>query len=319
MYQDKKVLLIAGGGTLGTYTAKELLARGAYVDVICLEDQVSDHERLRFIKDYVSLELLEELFAKTHYDGIVNFIHYKKIEDYKPYHELLIKNTDHLIFLSSYRVYANEQIPVTEEAPRLSEVEVDPEFLRVETYAFPKILGEDFLRREHAGENWTIVRPVISFSKRRFDLFMYSGDIVDRVRRHGRDGKLLLPAFARDLGAGIDWAGNSGKLIANLLFKKETYGEAYTISSAQELTWGKLAQIYTEVFGIEIEWVSEAEFIEAYPSAAGDYQWVYKYDRCFDRRIDNTKVLRATGLRPEDFTSVKEGLRIERALWEAEK
>ena len=73
------------------------------------------------------------------------------------------------------------------------------------------------------------------------------------------------------------------------------------------------------MFGIEIEWVSEAEFLEAYPSAAGDYQWVYKYDRCFDRRIDNTKVLRATGLRPEDFTSVKEGLRIERALWEAEK
>ncbi len=319
MYQNKRVLLIAGGGTLGTYTAKELLAHGASVDIICLEDHVSDNERLRYIKEYVSMELLEELFAKTHYDGIVNFIHYKKIEDYKPYHELLIQNTDHLIFLSSYRVYADEQHPVTEEAPRLSDVPLEEEFRRVETYALPKIQGEDFLRSEHAGENWTIVRPVISFSKRRFDLFMYSGNILDRVKEYGRDGKLLLPTLARNLGAGIDWAGNSGKLIANLLFKKETFGEAYTISSAQNLTWGEVADIYKDVFGIEVEWVDEETFIKAYPPAAGDYQWAYRYDRKFDRTVDNTKVLRATGLTKEDFISVAEGLRIERALAEAEQ
>ena len=32
----KRVLLIAGGGTLGTYTAEELLRLGHMVDVICL-------------------------------------------------------------------------------------------------------------------------------------------------------------------------------------------------------------------------------------------------------------------------------------------
>ena len=318
MNQEKHVLLIAGGGTLGSYTAKELLSKGVCVDIICLEDQKSNDPRLRYIKDCVSLELLEDLFSKTHYDGIVNFIHYKSIEEYKPYHELLIRNTDHLIFLSSYRVYANEMHPITEEAPRLLDVPVEQEFLRVETYALPKILGEDFLRREHAGEPWTIVRPVISFSKRRFDLFMYSGNILDRVKRHGRNGKLLLPKLAKDLGAGIDWAGNSGKLIANLLFKKETFGEAYTISSAQNLTWGRIAEIYKEVFGIEVEWVDEDAFIEAYPGVATDHQWAYKYDRRFDRSIDNTKVLRATGLTSADFTDIAEGLRIERTLFEEE-
>ncbi|MBQ9760559.1 MAG: NAD-dependent epimerase/dehydratase family protein [Clostridia bacterium] len=318
MYKNKKVLLIAGGGTLGTYTAGELLSKGAFVDVICLEDQKSDHERLRYFKSYATLDFLRELFAKEHYDGIVNFIHYKKIEDYKPYHELLIKNTEHLIFLSSYRVYANEQHPITEDAPRLSDVPLEEEFTRVETYALPKILGEDYLRREHAGEPWTIVRPVISFSCRRFDLFMYSGNILDSVKKYGRDGKLLLPTLARDLGAGIDWAGNSGKLIANLLFKKETFGEAYTISTAQNLTWGKIADIYKEVFDIDVEWVDEETFIEAYPPVAGDYQWAYRYDRKFDRSIDNSKVLAATGLTQADFTDITEGLRIERARLEAE-
>ena len=42
MNKSKRGLLIAGGGTLGNYTARELLRLGAAVDVICLEDRVSD-------------------------------------------------------------------------------------------------------------------------------------------------------------------------------------------------------------------------------------------------------------------------------------
>ena len=36
-YEGKKVLLIAGGGTLGTYVAQDLLAKGVSVDIICLK------------------------------------------------------------------------------------------------------------------------------------------------------------------------------------------------------------------------------------------------------------------------------------------
>ena len=44
---NKKVLLIGGGGTLGTYTARELLKQGHSVDIICLEDKTSDEENLK--------------------------------------------------------------------------------------------------------------------------------------------------------------------------------------------------------------------------------------------------------------------------------
>ena len=37
-YAEKNVLLIGGGGTIGTYVAKELLEMGCSVDIICLED-----------------------------------------------------------------------------------------------------------------------------------------------------------------------------------------------------------------------------------------------------------------------------------------
>jgi len=76
----KKVLLIGGGGTLGTYTADELLRLGHKVDIICLEDKTSDNENLVFYKGKASLEYLDEFLKNKNYDGIVNFIHYPNVE-----------------------------------------------------------------------------------------------------------------------------------------------------------------------------------------------------------------------------------------------
>ena len=308
-YKNKRVLLIAGGGTLGTYVAGELLRLGAFVDVICLEDKTSDNERLRYVKARATIDMLRELLAERRYDGIVNFIHYVTVEDYEPYHELLIKNTDHLIFLSSYRVYADMQHPITESAPRLLDVTRDAEFLRTEDYALPKARCEDMLYSKHAGEPFTVVRPVISFSCLRFDLFVYSDNDIFESIAAGR--ALKLPRSARDLAAGIDWAGNSGKLIANLLFKRSAIGESYTVSSAQNLTWGEVADIYTRLTGLKTEWCEDSEFEASYPCLADKKKYLYVYDRRFNREINNEKILAATHLTRADFTSIEEGLAIE--------
>lgn len=313
MYSNKKVLLIAGGGTLGTYVAEELLRHGAQVEVICPEEKHSDNERLTFHRSLATDELLRSLFSKTHYDGIVNFLHYQSVEDYKRIHPLLIANTDHLIFLSSYRVYANEQHPVTEDAPRLTEVVTDREFLENETYAVPKAKCEDYLRRECPGEPWTIVRPVISFSQRRLDLLMYTGDRILTAAREGQE--LLLPKTVQDFSAGLDWAGNSGKLIANLLFKKEAIGETFSIYSGHGMSWGEVAKAYQRVTGVHLHWVDEEEYLafhkEIFEKAARF--WMWKYDRCFNRDLDASRVLKATRLSPTDFESVEEGIRRELA------
>ena len=148
MYKNKNVLLIAGGGTLGTYTAKELLRLGANVDIICPEEKHSDNEHLKFYQSYATNDVLKELFKKKHYDGIVNFIHYPDADEYKCVHHLLCDNTDHLIFLSSYRVYADSKQPITEESPRLLDTMDDEEFLANETYALSKAKAENFIINE---------------------------------------------------------------------------------------------------------------------------------------------------------------------------
>ena len=310
MYKHKNVLLLGGGGTLGTYTAQELLKLGCLVEIVCPEDKNSDDERLFFHKGYATLELLGELFKKKHYDGIVDFVHYPEVENYWETHELLTENTEHLIFLSSYRVYADLEHPITENAPMLLDVTKDREFLETEKYAISKAKCEKFLREKSDAENWTIVRPVISFSHHRFDLVICSGQKILENTKRGES--VILPEAARDLVAGLDWAGNTGKMIANLLFKKETYGQAYTISSAQNLTWGEVAKLYTELLGTKFEWVDTDSFWER-SGENRNKKYMLLYDRLYDRTIDNSKVLKATGLNKEDFKSIRDGLKIELA------
>lgn len=303
----KNVLLIAGGGTLGEYTAKELLKNGCEVDIICLEDNVSDNDNLHYFKADANYEYLTEFLENRHYNGIVNFIHYTSTEAYKPVHMLLSGKTDRLVFLSSYRVYADLQHPVTETAPQLYDVTDDEAFLNTEDYAVPKSKNEKFIREESNTDNWTIVRPVISFSKRRFDIVTENRNVLDRIKA----GEIIaLPIGSKKLTAALDWAGNSGKLIANLIFKENARKEAFTISTAQNLTWEQIAEYYTELTGAEFKWVSNEEYINGREDLKVS-PWILKYDRLFDRKIDNSKVLEVTGLKKEDFTSIKDGLKIE--------
>lgn len=302
----KNVLLIAGGGTLGTYTAEELLRQGHQVDIICLEERISDNGNLRFYQGRADAAFLEQFLRDKKYDGIVNFIHYSNVEEYPAAHKILMAHTDHLIVLSSYRVYADEQHPITEEAPMLLDTATDPTFLETEKYALSKAKLERYLQAECKGQNWTVVRPVISFSSLRLDLVTYRAHMLLEKTRNGET--IPLPMEAKDMTAGLDWAGNSGKLIASLLFKKECFGQAYTVSSAQNLTWGQVAELYSELIGAKFAWVS----LDAYCEAMGKGD-IYSliYDRLYDRKIDNSKICKATGLKATDFVPMKEGLKRE--------
>ena len=183
----------------------------------------------------------------------------------------------------------------------------DEKFLTEEKYALSKAKVEKYICEQKNIKNWTIVRPVISFSDRRFDIVTIHQNVLDY--RNGAK-PMYLPENVKNLTAGLDWAGNSGKLIANLLFKKEALQQAFTISSAQNLTWGEVTEIYAELLGIKFEWICAEEWLKHKEYVQND-RWAAVYDRFFDRTIDNSKVLKVTGLKKEDFKTIKEGLKIE--------
>ncbi len=298
-------LLIAGAGTLGRYTSKELRSLGHKVDVICLEDVTSDDENLTYYRFNATVDALTEFLSDRHYDAIVNFLHFPTAEGYRPYHELLIQKTDQLVFLSSYRIYADEEHPITESAPWLGDVIADdPTFLAKETYAMGKTRCERYLRGEAGIEGVTIIRPVISFSSIRLDVLMHTGHTVLDAKRESR--ALPMPVGAKTRHAGLDWAGNSGKLIAHLLFKPETRGQTYTVSSGQNATWGEVAAWYEELLGVRFDWIDDEAFADMHRN-----NYAYCYDRAYDRAVDASKILAATGLTAADFTPIRDAIAYE--------
>ncbi|MBE6611724.1 MAG: NAD-dependent epimerase/dehydratase family protein [Ruminococcaceae bacterium] len=296
----KKVLVIGATGALGSYVVPELLELGFAVDGITLDEVSSDHPDLRYITGRVDDAMLIRLFEGGRYAGIIDFMHYSA-DAYESRHKLLLENTDHLIFLSSYRTYADLEHPIRETSPSFLDSSTDEYFLANETYAIWKSKCERILRASKY-DNYTIVRPLISSSKRRYDLITTgAGDLIGRARENK---PILLPIEARDKVAGLGWAGNVGKMMARLLASDDTFCEAYTLGSGEIHTWGEIADFYVKRIGVQPIWVDTATYLKYATDGSDAVRWMLECDRLLDRTIDNSKVLAATGLAMSDFVDV---------------
>jgi nucleoside-diphosphate-sugar epimerase len=304
----KKVLVLGGTGAMGVYLVPELAAMDYQVDVISLDHVESMHPRISYSQaDAKNNTYLGELL-KNNYDAIVDFLIYSTNEFQQRY-EFMLSNTDHYIFLSSYRVYADSKTPITEQTPRLLDVSEDKAFLATEDYALFKARQEDVLRASRFN-NWTIVRPAITYSKFRFQLVTLEANTV--VYRAIRGLPVALPQEAMPIQGTMSWAGDVAKMLARLVLNPVTYRETYTVATAEHHTWQEIADYYKEIIGLEyvtVDTDTYLGFFGATRASGPGYQLFY--DRCFNRVIDNSKILAVTGLKQTQLMPLKEGLRRE--------
>ncbi len=314
----KKILVLGGTGAMGVYLVPILRKMGYAVDVISFDAIESGDPDLRYIqtKDAKDPAYMAEVL-KNDYDGIVDFMIYGTAE-FKAKHRQLLDNTDHYIYLSSYRIYDNKEHPIRETSPRLVDASDDAEFLATDDYSLHKARGEDTLHaytKETGKRNWTAIRPAITFSKRRFQLVTAEADLVVYRAKAGK--KLVLPEEALTVQATMSWAGDVAQMIARLLFNDAAYGEIFTVATAEHNPWGTIAGYYKELIGLEIYPVPEDEYlsiiqpVETYGNRWS--RWQLEYDRLFDRIIDNQKILTVTGMQQSELTTVYDGLKRELA------
>ena len=312
----KKALLIAGAGTLGGSTYPELVRLGWHVDVVSFEDFASVTPRLGFYKARADVEWLRGFFAgHGRYDAVVDFVHVKDLTpdlaELKPRMDLIRANTDQYVYLSSYRTYANVDSLVTEDSPQWLDVTKDEKFLAEDDYAIPKARAERYLRS--LGEkNWTIVRPIISFTHYRLDLVTVGAYAILYRTRAGKP--IPLPAEVRDKHCGVTWGGNTGLQIAHLLGKEDALGEAFTLGTDEGLVWGDVARFYEDLAGAVFRWIPAEDYLSI--ATSNDYmerQMIYT-DRILDRRVDFSKMLRVTGLDPSRFITCREAIAKELTL-----
>ena len=305
----KKALLIAGAGTLGASTYPELVRLGWKVDVVSLEDYKSVTPRLDFIKAKADRAFLEKLFAERgRYDAVVDFVLTVDVEELKKRMDLILANTDQFVYVSSYRTYADKDRVVTESTPQWLDTTDDPKFLAEDDYAIPKAKGERYLTSLGA-KNWTIIRPIISFTHFRLDLVTVGAYAI--LFRTAAGKKIPLPADVKDKHCGVTWAGNTGLQLARLIGNPAAFGDVFTLGTDEGLTWGDVAKFYEEFAGAKFEWIPTEDYLEiATGNTYMDRQMIFT-DRNLDRSVDFSKVLKATGLKEGDFKSCRDAVAYE--------
>lgn len=303
--EKKKVLLVAGTGTLGGSTYPELVRLGYEVDVLSLEDYENVCAALHFIRADATTEYLADFLRNRRYAAIVDFVHTVDTDALKRRIDLLLAHTDQFVFVSSYRTYANRDKVITEDSPQLLDVVHDEKYLATDDYSIPKTRGERYLASLGV-KNYTIIRPIISFTHYRLDLVTVGGYALLYRARSGK--RIPLPEECRDKHCGVTWGGNTGLQIAHLIGKEAALGEAFSLGTSEGLTWGDVAGYYEEFVGARFVWIPAKDYLEIATSNIFEEQQMIWADRNLDRNIDFSKVMRVTGLDPSRFLSCREAI-----------
>ena len=308
----KRVLVIGSTGAMGHYVTKYLLEMGHYVTGVALDDQRLHSDRLTHIKANArDLEFLRPLVEQK-FDGIVDFMSYPPDAKrfFTDYYKLYLDNTDHYIFLSSCRVYADEEVPVRETSPRLLDVSKDEALLASNDYCMHKARAEDLLWAS-GYKNFSIVSPATVLSDKMFKLVTL--EATNTIGRARKGKKVVLPMEAQDKPATLSWAGDVSRMIAGILFKEEAMGEAFNVCSAESQTWGKIAEYYKEFCGVEIVWIPKEDYLKIVSkdgTVEPGARWQLEYARLFHRITDNSKVLKVAGLKQEDCMPLYDALKM---------
>ena len=304
----KKVLVLGASGAMATYLVPALLEKGMYVTGVSLDDVTSHHPHLRSVKgNAMDKAFLAEILADG-YDAIVDFMIYKRKEIFEEYYKLYLENTSHYIFLSTYRIYADEY-PITENSLRLLEAEKPSDFVSFEEYSIYKAEEEDLLRSSEY-RHFTIVRPAITYSQCRFQLTTLEANVLIYRMLNGKT--VILPEGAMDCEATMSWAGDVAKMLSAIILNPKTYGETYTVSTAEHHTWRQIAEMYKRIGGLQYITVTNEEYIDLVGGSVYAKQQL-EYDRCYHRIVDNTKILQLCGLSQAELMPLEKGLRMELA------
>ena len=298
---DMNILLLGGTGAMGEYLTHILANKGCRVtcttrkvrenvnDIIYVQGNAHDNDFLN--------SLLEKYF-----DVVVDFMVYNTDEFRKRYMKLL-DSCRQYVYLSSSRVYADFAV-ITEESPRLLDSCHRKEYLDTDEYALTKARQENLLK-ESGRNNYTIIRPYITYSEIRLQL-----GVMEKEEWLWRALKGRTIVFSRDIAdkyTTLTYGYNVAEGIVSIIGKQEALGEAFHITSNKSYKWSELLDIYLEVLEQELGYRPKLLFTDECLNLHNvNAQWQVRVDRHFNRIFDNRKIGKFINV--DDFLPAKEGL-----------
>lgn len=298
------ILVLGGTGAMGTHLIRFLSENNDVQVTVTSRKERKSHGNINYIVGNArDSAFMSSLLKNAYYDVIIDFMNYN-YEEFMEYHRALLAATDHYIFLSSSRVYANYEGRITESCPRLLETTKDEAFLSTNRYALRKAREEDMLRSSGM-TNYTIIRPYITYSNRRLQLGIYEKEewlyrvLNDKplIMSEGILDKMTTLTFGRDVSFGI-YKIALGKPLA----------DAVHITTMENMTWLEILKMYASIIkeqtGKDIMLYTSHEIKSIEMIYEGGYNTIY--DRQWNRLFDNTKAEHVCG--HIDYLGMWEGI-----------
>lgn len=298
-FQKRRALLLGGTGAMGVNLSKLLAREGWGVTVTSRSRLGSGADDVSYARgDAHDRAFLESVLSEG-WDAVVDFLVWST-ETFSVVRDLLLSSCTQYVYLSSYRVFADSPI-ITEESSRLLDACDDAAYLATDEYALAKARQEDLLSASGRG-NWTIVRPAITYDgSGRFQLCTLESDSWLRLVLAGHVVPLAVEMLSKQTT--MTWGGDVALMILRLIGNPAALSEVFNVCTSKHQSWAEVADVYRSVVPLRVREVSLTEYERA---AGGIYQC--RYDRMFDRVMDNAKVLCTTGMTESDLMGIEEGL-----------
>lgn len=292
-----KILVLGGTGVMGKFLVDSLSKD--YQVYVTTRSKKSSMGGVSYICGNAHDDgFIERVIKGNRYKAIIDFMNYGT-QEYKNRYELLLNNTEQLIFISSARVYADSDIPITEDSARLLEDAKDKRFLQSDDYALSKAREEDLLRKS-GKKNWTIVRPYMTYSAKKLDLGFYPKELwLYRVLK----GKSIV--FTEDVAEAyttLTYGEDVANGIISLLGKKDAKGRVFHITTDESHRWIDIISLYSTLLlskGYKLNVIIQ-------PKSELPSENIYRYDRCYNRRFNNERI--KNFIDTSSFKSLKDGL-----------
>lgn len=298
MEQISNVLVLGGTGAIGTYAVNELASLGFMVSVTSRKSHTQEPNIEYYIGNGHDECFLESCLMKKKWTAIIDFMNYST-DEFKDRYKKLLNATSQYVFISSSRVYADYNGKLTESSPRLLDVVEDKYFLNTDDYALSKARCEDILKQS-GQNNWTIIRPYMSYFKDRLDLGHYPKELwLFRILNGHR---ILFPKDVASRKTTLTHGADVGRGIARIVGKSEAFGHIFHITSTKSYTWGEILNVYKSSI-VEHGFNFECKMI---PTAENKEEFIYKYDRIYNREFCNDSI--GLFMDIEVFIDAKEGI-----------
>lgn len=298
------ILILGGTGSIGNALI-DLLKKNSWSIYVTSRAEKENTGNIHFIKGNAhEIEFLTKCLQMNRWDAVIDFMAYSTPE-FSNRVKLILENTEQYFFLSSSRVYAKSDSPITEDSPRLLDVCNDCAYLKTDEYALAKARQENILF-ESGKTNWTIIRPYKTYNSNRLQLGMFEKE--DWLYRIMMGKTLVFPNEMKNKKTTLTYAADVAVAIVALIGNQSAYGQAFHITTTESVAWkdvfNKYAVILQKSMNKRIN-VKYVDNIEAFYDVWNMYQ--IKYDCNIDRYFDNSKINKVTQ-NAIHYTSFSEGV-----------